>query len=163
MADFKVIETQEDFDKMIQKRLEQKEREVAERYKDYLSPEDLATLKADFEGKTKELSDNLKTEKEKLAESDRIIAEYKAKAEATEVKLLKNRIAIEKGIPFELSDRLIGSTEEELIKDAESVSALLNRKAAPPMFSNEKNGNQGGNNDTAKYAELLTSLTKNLS
>ena len=31
MADFKVIETQEDFDKMIQKRLEQKEREVAER------------------------------------------------------------------------------------------------------------------------------------
>ena len=30
MADFKPIETQEDFDKMIQKRLEQKEREVLE-------------------------------------------------------------------------------------------------------------------------------------
>lgn len=163
MADFKVIETQEDFDKMIQKRLEQKEREVAERYKDYLSPDEVGKLKEDFEGKTKGLSEQLKAERDKHVESDKIIAEYKAKAEATEIKLLKNRIAIEKGIPFELSDRLIGSTEEELIKDAESVSALLNHKAAPPMFSNEKNGNQGGNNDTAKYAELLTSLTKNLS
>lgn len=159
MAEFKPIETQEDFDKMIQKRLEQKEREVAERYKDYLSPEDLATLKADFEGKTKELSDNLKTEKEKHAESDRIIAEYKAKAEATEIRLLKNKIALEKGIPFELSDRLIGSTEEEIIKDAESVSTLLNRKAAPPMFSNESNGKA---DNTAEYKGLLNNLTKNL-
>ena len=118
MADFKPIETQEDFDKMIQKRLEQKEREVAERYKDYLSPDEVGKLKEDFEGKTKGLSEQLKAERDKHVESDKIIAEYKAKAEATEIKLLKNRIAIEKGIPFELSDRLIGSTEEELIKDA---------------------------------------------
>ena len=128
MADFKPIETQEDFDKMIQKRLEQKEREVAERYKDYLSPDEVGKLKEDFEGKTKGLSEQLKAERDKHVESDKIIAEYKAKAEATEVKLLKNRIAIEKGIPFELSDRLIGSTEEELIKDADvnaDVCAVL--------------------------------------
>ena len=34
MSDFKVIETQEDFDKAIQKRLAQKDRELEEQYKD---------------------------------------------------------------------------------------------------------------------------------
>ena len=64
MADFKPIETQEDFDKMIQKRLEQKEREVLERFKDYSSPDDVAALKADFEKKIKESEDAHKMDKE---------------------------------------------------------------------------------------------------
>jgi hypothetical protein len=64
MADFKPIETQEDFDKIIQKRLEQKEREVLERFKDYSSPDDVAALKADFEKKIKESEDAHKKDKE---------------------------------------------------------------------------------------------------
>ena len=46
---FKVIETQEELDKIIKSRLAQKDREIAESYKDYLSPEKAEALKADYE------------------------------------------------------------------------------------------------------------------
>ena len=48
MSEFKVIETQEELDKIIKSRLAQKDREVAESYKDYLSPEKAEALKADY-------------------------------------------------------------------------------------------------------------------
>ena len=51
MAEFKVIETQEEFDSAIQKRLAHKEREVSERFKGYLSPDDVKALTADYDGK----------------------------------------------------------------------------------------------------------------
>ena len=57
MADFKVIETQEDFDKAIQKRLDQKDRELAEKYKDYLAPEDVAKLTAEHEKAVQEIQE----------------------------------------------------------------------------------------------------------
>ena len=49
MADFKVIETQEDFDKAIKDRLERKEKEVAEKYKDYVAPDKASAMKAEYD------------------------------------------------------------------------------------------------------------------
>lgn len=159
MADFKPIETQEDFDKMIQKRLEQKEREVTERFKEYSSPEDVAKIRSDCEGKIKEANDALKVERDKSLEINKSVSELKNRAEVAEKKLLKGKIAAEKGIPYELADRLIGNTEEELLKDAESISVYLAPKTAAPMFSNEHGGN--ANNEMAKYASLLAGLSNN--
>ena len=45
MGDFIPIQTQEEFDKAIKARLAQKDRELEERFKDYLSPEKAAELK----------------------------------------------------------------------------------------------------------------------
>ena len=125
MADFKPIETQEDFDKMIQKRLEQKEREVLERFKDYSSPDDVAALKADFEKKIKESEDAHKKDKETFDAREKELLELKSRAEGAEKKLLKGKIAIEKGIPYELADRLVGDNEDEITKDAETVASYL--------------------------------------
>lgn len=158
MSDFKVIETQEEFDKMIQKRLEQKEREVSERFKDYLSPDEVAKIKSDFEGKIKEVNESLKAERDKSIEHSKVVSELENRAKTAETKWLKGKVAMEKGIPFALADRLIGETEEELLKDAESVSTLLAPKTAPPLRTNEPSG--GTPNNANAYASLLASLNQ---
>ncbi len=163
MADFKPIETQEDFDKLIQKRLEQKEREVSERFKDYRSPDEIKELTSDYEGKLKEANEALKAERDKLIEASNKVTEIEERAKAAETRLLKGRIAIEKGIPYELADRLIGETEEDLVKDAESISSLLKPKAAPPLFSNDTRTSTGGNAITdAAYSQLLAGINQQI-
>ena len=158
MSEFKTIETQEEFDKMIQKRLEQKEREVSERFKDYLSPEEVAKVKSELEGKIKSANDSLKVERDKSIEHSKVVSELEQRAKNAETKWLKGKVAMEKGIPFELADRLIGDTEEELLKDAESVSSLLAPKAAPPMRTNEPQGTTPNNANA--YAALLANLAQ---
>ena len=158
MSEFKTIETQEEFDKMIQKRLEQKEREVSERFKDYLSPEEVAKVKSELEGKIKTANDSLKVERDKSIEHSKVVSELEQRAKNAETKWLKGKVAMEKGIPFELADRLIGETEEELLKDAESVSSLLAPKTAPPMRTNEPQGTTPNNANA--YAALLANLAQ---
>lgn len=158
MSEFKTIETQEEFDKMIQKRLEQKEREVSERFKDYLSPDEVAKIKSEFEGKIKTANDSLKAERDKSIEHSKVVSELEQRAKSAETKWLKGRVAMEKGIPFELADRLIGDTEEELLKDAESVSSLLAPRTAPPMRTNEPQGTTPNNANA--YAALLANLAQ---
>lgn len=160
MADFKPIETQEEFDKMIQKRLEQKEREVSDRFKDYLSPEEVAQIKSDYDGKIKTANDTLKAERDKSLEHSKVVSELENRAKAAEIKYLKGKVATEKGIPYALADRLIGETEEDLLKDAESVSSLLAPRSTPPMFSNDASGNEatGAN----KYAALLANINQSM-
>lgn len=158
MGEFKTIETQEEFDKMIQKRLEQKEREVSERFKDYLSPEEVAKVKSELEGKIKTANDSLKVERDKSIEHSKVVSELEQRAKNAETKWLKGKVAMEKGIPFELADRLIGETEEELLKDAESVSSLLAPKSAPPMRTNEPQGSTPNNANA--YAALLANLAQ---
>lgn len=158
MGEFKTIETQEEFDKMIQKRLEQKEREVSERFKDYLSPDEVAKLKSEFDGKIKAANDSLKAERDKFIEHSKVVSELEQRAKSAETKWLKGKVAMEKGIPFALADRLIGDTEEELLKDAESVSSLLAPKSAPPVRTNEPQGTTPNNANA--YAALLANLAQ---
>ncbi len=158
MSEFKTIETQEEFDKMIQKRLEQKEREVSERFKDYLSPEEVAKVKSELEGKIKAANDSLKAERDKSIEHSKVVSELEQRAKNAETKWLKGKVAMEKGIPFELADRLIGETEEELLKDAESVSSLLAPRTAPPLRTNEPQGTTPNNANA--YAALLANLAQ---
>lgn len=45
---------------------------------------------------------------------------------------LRQRVALEKGVPLALVDRLQGSNEEEVAADADSLLALMNRQPAAP-------------------------------
>jgi LPS O-antigen subunit length determinant protein (WzzB/FepE family) len=163
MADFKPIETQEDFDKMIQKRLEQKEREVSERFKDYRSPDEIKELTSGYEGKLKEANEALKAERDKSIEASKKVTEIEERAKVAETRYLKGKIAVEKGLPYELADRLIGETEEDLLKDAESISALLNPKSAPPLYSNDTRTSTGGTAATdAAYSQLLAGINQQI-
>lgn len=151
--EFKVIETQEDFDKAIQKRLAQKDREMSERYKDYLSPDDVEKIKSEYETKMAKINDDLKAANEKIAGNDQIVSDLKNRAVTAEGDLLKSRIAYESGVPFELAGRLVGSNEEELKADAEKLASFLVPKSAPPLHTSDSS-----NNSNADMASLLNQL-----
>lgn len=146
MADFKVIETQEEFDKAIKSRLAQKDRELEEKYKDYLSPEDVTALKADFDKQLEEANKTLKEAQDKISSFDETVSSLTQRAEAAENKLLKNKVAYENKLPIELSDRLIGQTEEELKADAEKLSGIIKPQGAgaPPSYIGTQRASSGG-------------------
>ena len=150
MSEFVAIETQEDFDKAIQKRLAQKEREVSARFEGWLSPDDIAQMKSEFE---KAIEDSA----QKLAEHDKTVAELTARASKAEHTLLRQQVAAAKGIPIELAGRLVGETRETLEKDAESFAAYLSPKVAPPLRSTEP---QTVDPKIAAWNQMLAGLTQ---
>lgn len=160
MGDFKVIETQDELDKIIKSRLAQKDREVAEQYKDYLSPDDAKALKADYEKRIEEANKSVKEAQEKLKTFDTTVSDLTKRAEAAETSLLKNKVANEYKLPLELANRLIGTTEEELKADAESLSGILKPSSAgaPPLHIG--NQTQSGNASTfdAGMAEVVAAV-----
>ncbi len=162
MSDFKTIETQEDFDKAIKSRLAQKDRELEEKYKDYLSPQDAEAMKADYKKQLDEANKNLKDIQEKLKTFDSTVSDLTKRAEVAETSLLKTKIAHEKKLPLELAERLVGSTEEELKADAENLSGILkpSGKGAPPLHSGIQRGT--GNSVDAGMNELLAGLSAQL-
>lgn len=151
--EFKVIETQEDFDKAIQKRLAQKDRELEEKYKDYLSPEKVADLKKVHEGEIDKLTGDLKKANETIAGHDQIVSDLTKRVTIAEGSLLRSKIAHEKGVPFELADRLVGSNEEELSADADKLASFLAPKNTPPLRSDEQ-----APGASADLANMLTQL-----
>lgn len=159
MSDFKIIETQEDFDKAIQSRLKQKDRELADKYKDYLSPDDVTALKADYDKQLEDANKLVEEANNKLSTFDETVSNLTQRAETAENKLLKNKVAYENKLPIELSDRLIGSTEEELKADAEKLSGILKPQGhgAPPLYTGTQTS-QSGNTYDAGMAEVLASI-----
>ena len=84
---------------------------------------------------------------DKLAEKDNKIKEY-------ELKNLKYRIANENGIPLELASKLSGETEEDLKKDAETLSSFITKKQTLPLRTTEPQVDD----ETAPYEEMLDNL-----
>ena len=158
--EFKVIETQDDFDKAIQKRLARAEREAADKYSDYLAPDQVDKLKNEFEEKLKKAEEDLKAANEKIAGHDQIVADLTTRATTAENKLLKGRIANDAGIPLELAGRLVGNNEEELKKDAESLASYLVPKIAPPLKSTDPAAGLTGTQAkvTADMASMLSQI-----
>ncbi len=155
MSEFKTIETQEELDKIIKKRLEQKDREVAEQYKEYLSPDDAKAMKADYEKQIQEAQDKLKT-------FDETVSTLTKRAETAEVSLLKNKVAIENNVPIKLASRLVGTTEEELKADAQSFMEGLGTRPSggsePPLHIGS-NVPKATNNYDAAMAEFVSQVS----
>lgn len=60
------------------------------------------------------------------------VTELTARVQTYETDALKNRIAHEEGIPYDLAKRLTGSTEADIRKDAKNFAKML-KPPAPPM------------------------------
>jgi hypothetical protein len=92
-----------------------------------LHAERAATKKATKEAaalatKIKEYEDRDKTEQEKLADENDAL---KAKVSPLELENLRLRVALEKGLPTELIDRLKGADHEEMAADADKLLTLV--------------------------------------
>lgn len=149
MSEFTPITTQEEFDKAIKSRLAQKDREAEEKYKDYLSPDKVSSLKEDYEKKLEELKKSAKDAADMLSENQKTVGELTKRAETAEHSLLKNKIAYDHKLPLELAGRLVGETEEELTKDAETLASLVKPSSAPPLYSTNPNNNTHTASDQA--------------
>lgn len=138
MAEFTPINTQEEFNNRISQRLEEARNAERQKFADYDTvKKDLETAKADAQTK------------------DETIKDLEAQLKGSRAELAKTRIALEKGLPIEMSRRLTGETEDDIRKDAEVLSALFKKKNPAPMRDNEP---QHGDTKKAAMKELLDSL-----
>lgn len=140
MAEFKPINTQEEFNALIGQRLEEARNAERQKFSDY---EQIKTQLADL--------------KKEAEAKDTTITELRGQLKTSRSDLAKTRITLEMGLPQELCSRLTGETEEELRKDAETLSKLLKTaRGEPPRFEHEN----GGNNKDEALKGLLDGIRK---
>ncbi len=148
MSEFKAIETQEAFDAAIKERLERQKKtvtdEIKKQYEGWISPEE-----------AKKTADQIAALNGKIGDNEKTIADLTAKNSAYEIASVKTKIAHETGLPYELADRLSGSTEEEIRKDAETLAQFAAKPQATPSFSSEP---PIGNSTNAAYKALAQNL-----
>lgn len=130
MPEFKPIETQEALDAVIKERIERAKKsaadEAAKKFEGWVSPDDV-----------KKHTDQITSLTEKLKESETKITDLTARNSAYEISSVKMKIAHEVGLPYELAERLSGSTEEEIRQDADALSRFASYRQATPDFSPE--------------------------
>ena len=118
MSDFRIIETQEQFDAAISARLQRDRESYAKKFEGWTSPEDIQKLRDEYDKKIQALQDAAASTEQKLAEKDAEIA----KGAQYRTDLEKTRIALAAGLRIEYADRLRGETAEEWEADAKELA-----------------------------------------
>jgi len=96
--------------------------------------------KQKFEDLAKEKADAEKEKKEKQGEWQELATKAETEASKATAKALRLEVALEKGLPADLVDRLKGDTREDLEADADSLLELLGK---PPGPGNPPKGKGG--------------------
>lgn len=156
MADFKVINTQEEFDSAIKDRLERQDKKTREEFKGWMSPDDLKALNEKHQTEIKSLNEAHLKELEKYAGYDEKVSAYEAKIKGLEVSALKTRIANEKKLPFDAIEFLQGEDEESITASAERLSKLSGAQHSQGYVRNTEQA-EGDAKDRA-YREMLSHL-----
>jgi len=159
MGEFKVISTQEELDALIKDRIDRERKSLSEKYSDY---EELKKRNTEYETQVSKLSEANKAYEAKKAEYDKQISDLSSKIKGYETDSAKTRIALEMGLPYEMAGRLSGSTEEEIRKDAETLSKFVNRSSQAPSSTNEPQRYSDDKNHEKAYRELARKLAGNL-
>lgn len=160
MADFMAITTQEEFEKRLKERLDRERQTAEKRWQDQVKEKEdsLEAMKAE----NANLKDILEKQKEDKKAEQTAISDLKKQIQSFQLKELKTKAAVEYGIPYSLSDRLQGSTEDEIVQDAKNLSKYLG-KAEPiaPLKDLEPRGlTSGASAIDGAYAELARNLSK---
>lgn len=146
---FKPIETQEELDAIIEKRLKREREVTTKRFDGWISPEDHQKA---IDSANKALDDY----KEAHKGDEQTIADLTAKNKAYETASLKSRIAHEVGLSYDWISRISGEDEESIRSDAESLKKLVGTGAPLPT----KNTESGENLDPSKtaYRSVLSAI-----
>lgn len=155
MAEFKVIETQEQFDAAIKERIARAEAKVAEKYAAHISPEDFQKKTDEFNQQITALNESLNEEKNKHAETDKTISGLQKQIKDYETASVKTKIAAEFGLPYEIASRLMGETEDEIRKDATNLQSMLNKNKVSPLHNPN---HEGENTERAALAGMLRDM-----
>lgn len=110
--------------------------------------------------KARELEQAQKTAEQRLAER---VETAERLARENKLALARYRVAVAKGVPAELVDRLRGDSEEELATDADALLALLAPTAPTTAPGPRPDMSQGARNEAALNGDpLLTDLKRKL-
>lgn len=149
MSDFKVIETQEQLEEVLKKRLERERETVKKEFEGYLSPTDVA------EKYKRYLSPEAEKEKYKNHLSPEEVAKKDAKIKEYETDSVKTRIAHELGLSYDAVGFLRGDDEETIRKSAESLKSLVGSTTTAPLASTEGNLDKA---EDAAYKNVLRGM-----
>ena len=136
MSDFKVIESQEEFDLIIKERLERAIKKAKEEAKEEFV-ESINSLKNENSSLKNEVA-GYKESLEDVKEKDETIRGLNEKISAFERAEVKRNIALEYGLPFKLADKISGDDEDSMKKDAELMAKYFSdskRTYEPPLKS----------------------------
>ena len=162
MADFKVIETQEQFDERIKERLERAEKNAEKRIREeftgWTSPADLQAINDAHAGELSALKDAQAKELEKYAGYDEKFSTQAARIKELETYALKVRIANEKGLPSSAVEFLRGD-DEDAIKDSADKLAKLSGSAH--AFGFTRNTEEKTNPSAEAFREIARKYGKN--
>lgn len=161
MAEFKPITTQDELDAVLKDRIA---REAA-KYSDY---ETLKAAKKELdELKGKKLDEKLSAlqadydkAKSTLADHEKIVTELTTRATKAEHSLKQREIAQANGIPYELADRIGGTTEEEMKKDAETLAKFVKGAGSVLPLGNPEGSSGSQDPKGAAYLSFAKSIIK---
>lgn len=149
---FKSINSQEELNAVIKERLERAEKSYQEKYADYDS---LKTKNGELESKIAELTKSLTDTSSKVANFEKAIADKDLTIKSYESQSVKQRIAHEMGLPYEMAQRLNGEDEDAIKKDAQMLYKAINQsKGTAPLASSETSSDQ----KTEAYKSMLNNL-----
>lgn len=156
--DFKAIETQEEFNERIKDRLERERSTISKQFEEQIrkAEADRDTYKGQIEG----FQTSAKENAEKISTLETQLAEVSSKAAGLEVENLRTQVAIDKGLPLELRDRLNGKTKEELEKDADSLGELFKKQNNKNIPQFEQHEDNPADQKKAALLELAKGLKK---
>lgn len=158
MAEFKVINTQEEFDERIKERIERAEKKAADAFKGWLSPEEVETLKKAHKGEIEKINAAHAEALKKYEGYDEKFTEQANKIKALEVQALKTKIATEKKLPLDAVEFLQGEDEETITANAEKFLKLSGSHSQG--FTRNTETPQGDAKEQ-QWREVSRSLQKN--
>lgn len=148
MAEFKIIETQEQLDAIISDRVKRERASVEKQYAGYMSPDAVAEKYRGY------LSPDDAAEKYKGYLAPDEAAKKDAQIKGYETNSVKMRIAHETGIPFEMAGRLSGDTEADIRKDAETIAKFMKTNYKAPL----RHDDGGEGTDRASLRQMLKNM-----
>lgn len=150
---FKAIETQEELDQIIQGRLDRQKESLVKQYSDY---DDLKKQVSTLTSENTSLKSTISANKEKYSDYDKNIDDLNSKIKGFETEKLRTKVALDNGLPYDLAERLVGDSEEDLTKDAQRLAGFVKPSdPVPPLKEAEPNKGSDENN---AYKNMINNL-----
>jgi len=155
MAEFKAINTQEEFDERIKERIERAEKKAADAFKGWASPDDIKALEEKHKDDIAKINAAHAEELKKYAGYDEKFAAYESEIKGLKTSALKTKIANEKKLPMDAVEFLQGEDEKTISESADKLSKL----ATPHSVGMVRNTEQAaGNKKDEAFKKMLAQL-----
>lgn len=153
MADFTIIETQEQLDKVIGERIKRAEAKAEEKYADYA---DLKSQNEEYAKQLAQLTEQIQKQSEAISTHDATVADLNAKLHKYETDSVKTAVALELGLPYQMASRLNGDDEAAIRADAQAMAKYIAGNNQPAPLGSA--GSTAGKNTRDQFADFASAV-----